>query len=65
MKAAIKPTFTAFVVILIVLPLPPSTIIGLAIVAHPKTNKHLDHRITLPVISGVKRAKRKILSLYK
>lgn len=38
----IKIPFTAFIVAMIVLPLPPSTIIGLALASHPKTNRYMD-----------------------
>lgn len=41
MQNVIKISFTTFVVLLIVLPLPPSTIIGLIIANHPKTNKFM------------------------
>ena len=41
--------FTVFVVALVILPLPPSTFIGLAIIGHPKTNKHLDQRVIIAV----------------
>jgi len=41
MQKTVKITFTTFVVALIVLPLPPSTIIGLIIANHPKTNKYM------------------------
>jgi hypothetical protein len=44
MKAIIKPIFTLFVVTLIVLPVPPTTIIGLALVSNPVTSKFVDHR---------------------
>ena len=42
MKQALKFAATATVVVLIVAPIPPSTIIGLAIVANKRTNKYLD-----------------------
>ena len=44
LHTALKLLFTKFVIVLIVLPIPPSTIIGLAIIANPKTNQYLDQR---------------------
>lgn len=44
MVKALKIMFTIFVVALIVLPLPPSTIIGLAIVSNKKTAKLMDQK---------------------
>jgi len=43
-QTALQIVATAFVVILIVLPIPPSTMIGLALVAHPRTNRYLEPR---------------------
>lgn len=45
MTNLLKALFTAFTIALIVLPVPPTTIIGLAIIANPKTNKYLDQRM--------------------
>jgi hypothetical protein len=59
----IKLIFTAFVIALIVLPIPPSTIIGLAIIANPKTNKHLDDR-AIAVVMGVMKGF-KLIALWK
>lgn len=54
----VKILLTKIVVILIVLPIPPSTVIGLAIIANPKTNKYLDDRVVavlMVFVSGVKK----------
>lgn len=49
--------FTLFVAALIVLPLPPSTLVGMALVSFPPTAKHMDPRIIGPVQRGMQRAK--------
>lgn len=45
MQIALRITFTAFVVALIVLPIPPSTIIGVALATNPKTGQYMDQRV--------------------
>ena len=42
LKIIAKILFTKFVIALIVLPIPPSTIVGIAIIANPKTNQFLE-----------------------
>jgi hypothetical protein len=44
METIVRITFTIFVVAMILLPLPPSTIIGVALATHPKTGKYMDQR---------------------
>lgn len=51
MQKVLKPLATAAVVVLIVTPVPPTTIIGLAIAANPKTNKYLDP-FTIKVVNA-------------
>jgi hypothetical protein len=46
----IRTTITLFIIFLIVLPLPPSTMIGMAVVAHPKTNRHLCPVLLSPIL---------------
>ena len=41
-KTVIEYAFTSFVIALIVLPLPPSTIIGIALATNPKTGKYMN-----------------------
>ena len=48
----IRIIFTIFVVGLIVLPIPPSTIIGVAIMSHPQTKKHMDSRVIAAMTFG-------------
>jgi len=43
-KTSIRYVFSVFVLVLIVAPIPPSTIIGLAMVANRKTNRFIDQR---------------------
>jgi len=45
MQRVIEIAFTAFVVILIVLPVPPSSIIGVALATNPKTGKYMNKRV--------------------
>lgn len=42
---ALRFTFTAFIVTMIVLPIPPSTIIGVILATNPKTGKYMDQRV--------------------
>jgi len=56
MQTTMKFAATFVVVLLIVLPLPPSTIIGLAIVANPRTNRYLDPttiKVTQFIMKGI------------
>jgi len=53
MKMLLKPVFTVVVITLVVAPIPPSTIIGMAIIANPKTNKHLDPRALAAMFAAI------------
>lgn len=53
----IEIAFTTFVVALIIFPIPPSTIIGVALAAHPKTGRFMNkrvYRIVQGTLGGVK-----------
>lgn len=52
-----KIVFTKVVIAMIVLPIPPSTIIALAIIANPKTNQYLDQRMLAAMNITAKYAK--------
>lgn len=41
----IEVTFTTFIVFMIFLPLPPSTIIGVALASNPKTGKYMNKTV--------------------
>ncbi len=43
-ETALRIMFSAFVVFLIVLPIPPSSVIGFAIIANKRTNRLMDAR---------------------
>jgi hypothetical protein len=45
MTKLLKIAFTAFIVVMIVTPLPPSTIIGVALATNPKTGQYMDQRV--------------------
>lgn len=45
MTKLLKIAFTAFIVVMIVTPVPPSTIIGVALATNPKTGQYMDQRV--------------------
>ena len=53
--------YTTFIVFMIVLPLPPSTIIGIALATNPKTGKYMDQRVYRGVMTGMRGVKTAIV----
>lgn len=41
---------TLVVIVFILAPIPPSTIIGMAIVSHPRTNRYMNPQMIAPVL---------------
>lgn len=61
MKKTFEIAFTTFIVAMIVLPIPPSTIIGVALATHPKTGRYMNQRAFRIVQAGVRGAKATIV----
>lgn len=53
MTQILKIFFTAFIVAMIVTPVPPTTIIGVALATNPKTGQYMDQRVYKAVMASM------------
>jgi len=53
MKTTLRIAYTATIVMLIILPLPPSTIIGVMLATNKRTGKYMDQRVYRVVRVGM------------
>lgn len=63
MKTLAKIAFTAVVIVMVFLPVPPTTLIGMALIAHPRTNQFLDPRALAAMFAVL--AVLKVVAMWK